>query len=446
MFKQVIIQRIVLLILILVCATGWGSRNATTMEYRSAKTAARSERNLNRAEEWGLKALAMEEHANDASVAFFLATEVYKPRKNWSEMNNMLNRALEINPEQKLKGFSALKSRKKEIVKDAVAMYKEELWVNVFNSAFSMYERGKLDKAIEQFSLAKNILDKIENYLALADLYSQMENPEKTIENLIKAEEMEPNNFDVLIALGLYSYNNSDYEKSTQYYSKAFDNAKDKDIARKTLVDMALMNKELNNNIINQKIKNEIDIILKAEPNNYKNLQIAGECYTILEDYTTAMNYYNQAIDLIDDEVQKNQVLKKMLEMNINAKMYEDAIAIKEQLEFVYYNDANFMYIVGVLYQNLAANLYDESNEALNKYRTHSGDDEELITIYQNFMESLEFAEQAIESFETTESLSSGYIDNQISDLESLIEWINTNTMSIEEQAIEKGIEDLLFD
>jgi len=94
----------------------------------------------------------------------------------------------------------------------------------------------------------------------------------------------------------------------------------------------------------------------------------------------------------------------------------------------------------------LAANLYDESNEALNKYRTHSGDDEELITIYQNFMESLEFAEQAIESFETTESLSSGYIDNQISDLESLIEWINTNTMSIEEQAIEKGIEDLLFD
>ena len=34
----------------------------------------------------------------------------------------------------------------------------------------------------------------------------------------------------------------------------------------------------------------------------------------------------------------------------------------------------------------------------------------------------------------------------QISDLESLIEWINTNTMSIEEQAIEKGIEDLLFD
>jgi len=446
MFKQLKTHRIILLILVLVCATGWGSKNATTMEYRSAKTAARSERNLNRAEEFGLKALTMEEHANDASVAFFLATEVYKPKKNWSEMNKMLNRALEINPEQKLKGFSALKSRKKEIVKDAVAMYKEELWVNVFNSGFSMYERGKLNKAIEQFNLAKDIFEKIENYLALADLYSQMENAEKTIENLIKAEEMEPDNFDVLIALGLHYYNNSDYYKSTQYYSKAFDNATDKDIARKTLVDMALMNKDLNNNIINQKIKNEIDVLLKLEPNNYKNLQIAGEFYAILEDYNKAMNYYNQAVDLIDDEAKKNQVLKKMLEMNINAKMYEEAIEIKEQLEFIYYNDANFMYIVGVLYQNLAASLYDESNEALNKYRTHSGEDEELIEIYQNFIESLEFAEQSIESFEATESLSPGYIDNQISDLESLIEWINTNTMSIEEQAIDKGIEDLLFD
>ena len=80
----------------------------------------------------------MEEHANDASVAFFLATEVYKPKKNWREMNKMLELALSINPNQKLKGFSALKSKKKEIVKDAIAMYKEELWVKVFNNGFSL--------------------------------------------------------------------------------------------------------------------------------------------------------------------------------------------------------------------------------------------------------------------------------------------------------------------
>ena len=142
------------MLLIFAIATGWGSKNATTMEYRSAKTAARSERDLTRAEEFGLKALKMEEHANDASVAFFLATEVYKPKKNWGEMNRMLDLALEINSDQKLKGFSALKSKNKEIVKDAVAMYKEELWVNIFNSGFSKYERNKIEDALEEFILA----------------------------------------------------------------------------------------------------------------------------------------------------------------------------------------------------------------------------------------------------------------------------------------------------
>ena len=51
MFKQLKINRILLMTVIFVIATGWGSKNATTMEYRSAKTAARSERDLNRAEE-----------------------------------------------------------------------------------------------------------------------------------------------------------------------------------------------------------------------------------------------------------------------------------------------------------------------------------------------------------------------------------------------------------
>ena len=61
-------------------------------------------------------------------------------------------------------------------------------------------------------------------------------------------------------------------------------------------------------------------------------------------------------------------------------------------------------------------------------------------------MRSLEAAEEAIESFETTESISPEYIDSQISDLESLVGWIETNTESIEDKAYEEGFDDLLFD
>ena len=372
MFKQLKINRILLMTVIFVIATGWGSKNATTMEYRSAKTAARSERDLNRAEEFGLKALDMEEHANDASVAFFLATEVYKPKKKWQEMNKMLNLALAINPEQKLKGFSALKSKKKQIVKDAVEMYKEELWVNIFNGGFSKYERGKIQDALEDFILASTVLVKIENHLALADIYLQTDTPNKAIEHLNIALEMDPSNFDVLIALANHYYSASDYDQAISFYNKAKDNSK--------------------------------------------------------------------------DEENKNNVMRMMLDLNIELKNYDTAFEIKEELELAYRNDADFMYTIGVLYQNLAANLYDEANNQFNKYRNSSGTNQELVEIYHVFMRSLEFAEEAIESFEITESIAPESIDTQISDLEALIGWIETNTESIENKAYDEGFDDLLFD
>ena len=373
MRNKMLIHKIVFMLLIFAFATGWGSKNATTMEFRSAKTAARSERNLIRAEEFALKALEMEEHANDASVAFFLATEVYKPKKNWVEMNKMLNLALEINPDQKLKGFSALKKMKIQLVKDAVAVYKEELWVNLFNNALSMYDRGDAEKALEQFNLANTVLNKIENYLALADIYIQVNSPEKAIENLNIALDMDPNNPNVLISLANYYYSISDYDRAIDYYNQVIDNTN-------------------------------------------------------------------------DDDDTKNNILRIMLDLNIELKNYDKAFEIKEELRFAYKNNADFMYTIGVLYQNLAANLYDEANEQMNKHRNSSGNNQELVSIYKIFMQALESAEEAIENFETTESLSPGYIKTEISNLESLIGWIETNTLSIENKAIEEDFEDLLWD
>ena len=71
---------ILTLILIIILITGCTS---TCMEYRSATTAARSEKNLKRAEEWALKALESSEcnPENDALAPYFLATEVYLKQK-----------------------------------------------------------------------------------------------------------------------------------------------------------------------------------------------------------------------------------------------------------------------------------------------------------------------------------------------------------------------------
>tara|TARA_B100000674_G_scaffold201536_1_gene164520 strand:+ start:4829 stop:5947 length:1119 start_codon:yes stop_codon:yes gene_type:complete len=372
MFKKIRLERILFMLLFFAIATGWGSRNATTMEYRSAKTAARSERDLNRAEEFALKALDMKEHANDASVAFFLATEVYKPKKMWKEMNEMLDLALKINPEQKLKGFSALKSRKKEVVKDAIAMYKEELWVNIFNSGFSKYDRGKFELALEDFILASTILDKIENYLAIADIYMLTNNPDKAIENLNIASKMDPNNYDVSISLANHYYSQSNFEE--------------------------------------------------------------------------AMNFYNKALNAASNKENKNNVLRMMLDLSFELKDYDRAIEIKNELEVAFSNDADFMYNVGALYQNLARNLYYEAIEKFNEHRNSAGTNEELVEIYHMFSDSLEAAEEAIESFEITQSISSEYIDTQITDLEELVGYIEINTELIEDKAYDEGFDYLLFD
>ena len=372
MFKKIRLERILFMLLFFAIATGWGSRNATTMEYRSAKTAARSERDLNRAEEFALKALDMKEHANDASVAFFLATEVYKPKKMWKEMNEMLDLALKINPDQKLKGFSALKSRKKEVVKDAIEMYKEELWVNIFNSGFSKYDRGKFELALEDFILASTILNKIENYLAIADIYLIINNPDKAIENLNIASKMDPNNYDVSISLANHYYSQSNFEE--------------------------------------------------------------------------AMNFYNKALNGTTDAEKKNNVLRMMLELSFDLKDYEKAIEIKEEIEMAFQDDADFMYNVGALYQNLARNLYYEAIDKFNEHRNSSGSNDELVEIYHIFTDSLDAAEEAIESFEITESISSEYITNQVSDLEELVGYIEINIELIEDKAYEEGFDYLLFD
>ena len=59
---------------------------SSSMEFRSAKSAARAEKNLKKAEEWGIKALDMEIHATDALVPYFLAIEIYLPQNNYKKM------------------------------------------------------------------------------------------------------------------------------------------------------------------------------------------------------------------------------------------------------------------------------------------------------------------------------------------------------------------------
>ena len=74
----------------------------SSVEFTSAKTKARSERNLKDAESYALQALSLEAHAQDAQVPYFLATEIYKPQKNWNKVIEMFDEAMKRDPEAML--------------------------------------------------------------------------------------------------------------------------------------------------------------------------------------------------------------------------------------------------------------------------------------------------------------------------------------------------------
>ena len=123
-----------------------------SMEFTTAKTALRSEKDFVRAEEWLKKALKAD--TTDAMVAYVYATEILKPQKRYKKMASMLDLASQRNPNQKIETPFMWEDKPILIVKDGVQAYKEQEWTVVYNSAIDYYQNSDLDKAIELLETA----------------------------------------------------------------------------------------------------------------------------------------------------------------------------------------------------------------------------------------------------------------------------------------------------
>ena len=176
-------NKYIILSICILCLWNCATSSARSMEFTSAKTSARSEKNLKKAEEYGVQALNMEIHANDASVPYFLAIEIYKPQRKWIKMADMLNEAVKRNPTQPLERPIVLEDKILKNIQEAVDVYNAELWVNLYNSALSLYEKGKLEESMEQFNLALRV-DPLNasTYIVLAKFHKEGGNFKKAKE------------------------------------------------------------------------------------------------------------------------------------------------------------------------------------------------------------------------------------------------------------------------
>ena len=181
-------QKNIIISLILSIFWSCAGSNATSMEYRSATTAVRSEKNFEKGEKFALEALDLEVHINEARVAYFLAVEIYRPRKNWEAMDSMLNLAMEKNPTESLERVIRLDDGTiLKTIADAVPIYKEEVWRNAFNQTVNLIDAQKFAEALDKINFAKSIIEKADNYITSALINIQLGQDNKYDENYINS-------------------------------------------------------------------------------------------------------------------------------------------------------------------------------------------------------------------------------------------------------------------
>ena len=151
------------------CASG-----PSSVEFTSAKTKARSERNLKDAEMYAIKALSIETHAQDAQVPYFLATEIYKPQKKWDKVIEMFDEAMKRDPEAMLLQPLMYDNKPITRMQDQISIYYEnELWFILFNQAIKAYENDSSDPEIIRLLELSMYIDpsNVKSYILLATTY-----------------------------------------------------------------------------------------------------------------------------------------------------------------------------------------------------------------------------------------------------------------------------------
>ena len=313
---------------------------SSSMEFSSAKSAARAEKDLKRGEEWGLKALEIESDKNNALVPYFIATEIYKPQERWEEMAEMLDEAMRRNPKQKLEEPKYLIPLEEltqenfeemviETIEEGVNAYREEAWTLLYNQAVEFINIKKNELALEKLNLCITMdSSKLETYTTLVGYYAT----------------------------------NDDFKTARKYVNKG--------IATNPSYILYAMASEL--------LEKEFRI-LDAEKMCLK------------------------AIEMAESEGKDSGTLKiKLFLLNLEMGENQKAINISNGLLDIYYDNPDLYFNVGVLYQRLATKLYDEAAVLYKLFNESSEFDESLISIkkmYKEFVQAMNYAQKSKENF-----------------------------------------------
>ena len=376
-------QKNIIISFILFIVWSCAGSNATSMEYRSATTAVRSERNFAKGEEYALKALNLEIHQNEARVAYFLAVEIYRPRKDWIKMNDMLDLAMQKNPGENLERPMRLDNGKVlKTISDAVPIYKEEIWMSAFNKTVSLVDVQKFEEALKEINFAKSILEKSDNYLT------------STLINLQLAQ---------------------DSGSSSEIYEKA--------------------------------AKENLNKALELDSNNYRALQIYGDLEFQVQNFELAREYYQKALVNTKNIDNISELKQSLIYIHVELEEYDEAIILSDEVLASNPDNADIYFNVGVIYQRLGNTFYENMVNQYKKLTSSDNmSTEKIKNIYNDCKETLKMVNLAKDYFMDASMLeiddsSVGQTESAINDMKRLRKNIkDVYLLSIEKIAKDSGV------
>ena len=140
------------------------------MEFTSAKTYARVEKNLDKAEEFGL--IALEKNTENSYIPYFLAKEVFMQQKKRTKAGEMFIEALNRPDTQIQKSFK-IGDKWYRTVHEAVSVFDDDF----YNYGIEEYNKGNIEKSFEYFDFTLKFNDgHIETLIMLSEIYYKDKN------------------------------------------------------------------------------------------------------------------------------------------------------------------------------------------------------------------------------------------------------------------------------
>lgn len=302
-------------------------------EYTSAKLYLQ-QKDFEKAEEFLVKAMDVE--VDNPEIPFQLGHHIYGKDQRWTEMNEVYEKALAIDPDRKILDGGT--------VREMIEISRYGYWSDVYNKGVLIYNSSKgLDEqdrkaaihdAINEFQTSIEIkADENISYTMQATCHYEVGEIDKSIELIAQAVGMSPEDFNANMVAGQIFSKNEQLDKALSYLQKAVELDPQNSAAIRNLAQTHYDLGNTQESIATYKKAIRATLDMKTKADLYFNL---GVLYNLVGDFDAAEDNFISALDLNPEDVEAILGMAQTFESNERwrkaEKFYKELIYLQPEV------------------------------------------------------------------------------------------------------------------